>query len=65
MTELDAAVIRVDQLQALASLLSLEEVAEQFAGLSNTAQVALFGLFEDGLGDVRATLVRGMEAAHG
>ncbi|MGF6610635.1 hypothetical protein OKW45_005557 [Paraburkholderia sp. WSM4175] len=65
MTELDAAVIRVDQLQALASLLSLEEVAEQFAGLSTTAQVALFGLFEDGLGDVRATLVRGMEAAHG
>ncbi|MGF6636187.1 hypothetical protein [Paraburkholderia sp. MM6662-R1] len=57
----DKAIIRVDQLQALASLLSLEEVAEQFAGMSTTAQVALFGLFEDSLGDVRATLVRWME----
>ncbi|MGF6698349.1 uncharacterized protein YdiU (UPF0061 family) [Paraburkholderia sp. MM5496-R1] len=65
MTELDAAVIRVDQLQALASLLSLEEVAEQFAGMSTTAQVALFGLFEDRLGDIRAALASEMEVAHG
>ena len=48
----DAAVIRVDQLHALAGLLSLEEVAEQFSGLSTVAQVSIFGLFEDGLADI-------------
>ena len=57
----DRAIIRVDQLQALAGLLRLEEVVEQFASLSTTAQVALFGLFEDGLSDVHTTLVCGME----
>ncbi|NML99183.1 hypothetical protein HHL24_14700 [Paraburkholderia sp. RP-4-7] len=57
----DAAVIRVDQLQALAGLLSLEEVAEQFSGLDLVGQVSIFGLFEAALSDVRAALAR---AAH-
>ncbi|MGF6369733.1 hypothetical protein OKW40_002483 [Paraburkholderia sp. RAU6.4a] len=54
----DTAVIRVDQLHALAALLSLEEVAEQFSALSTVAQVSIFGLFEDALADVRAVLAR-------
>lgn len=61
----DAAVIRVDQLHALAGLLSLEEVAEQFSGMPTTAQVALFGLFEAGLGAVRATLAESPEVSRG
>ncbi|MBB5458692.1 hypothetical protein [Paraburkholderia sp. Cpub6] len=61
----DAAIVRLDQLHALAGLLSLEEVAEQFAGMSTTAQVALFDLFEDRLADIRAALASGMEVAHG
>ncbi len=59
---LDTAVIRVDQLQALASLLSLEEVASEFAGLEVSGQVAIFGLFEDALSDVRLALERTTEA---
>ncbi|RFU46873.1 hypothetical protein D0B32_17470 [Paraburkholderia sp. DHOC27] len=54
----DTAVIRVDQLQALSGLLSIEEVAEQFAGLSMVAQASIFGLFEDGLADIREVLAR-------
>ncbi|ADG17766.1 MULTISPECIES: hypothetical protein [Paraburkholderia] len=54
----DTAVIRIDQLHALAGLLSLEEVAEQFAGLSTVAQVCIFGPFEDALTDVRAALTQ-------
>ncbi|WP_262420131.1 hypothetical protein [Paraburkholderia sp. 31.1] len=54
----DTAVIRVDQLHALAGLLSLEEVAERFSALSTVAQVSIFGLFEDALADVRAVLAR-------
>ncbi|MDR5749861.1 MULTISPECIES: hypothetical protein [unclassified Caballeronia] len=54
----DAAVIRVDQLPALAGLLSLEEVAEQFAGLTVAGKIAIFGPFEDALTDVRATLTQ-------
>ncbi|MDH6153102.1 MULTISPECIES: hypothetical protein [Paraburkholderia] len=54
----DTAVILVDQLHALAALLSLEEVAEQFSGLSTVAQVCIFGLFEDALADIRAALTQ-------
>ncbi|MDH6150599.1 MULTISPECIES: hypothetical protein [Paraburkholderia] len=54
----DTVVIRVDQLHALAALLSLEEVAEQFSALSTVAQVSIFGLFEDALADVRAVMTR-------
>ncbi|CAE6700523.1 hypothetical protein R69927_03267 [Paraburkholderia domus] len=54
----DTAVIRVDQLHALAGLLSLEEVAEQFSDLSTVAQVSIFGLFEDALADIRAVLTQ-------
>ncbi|HZZ05214.1 hypothetical protein [Paraburkholderia sp.] len=59
---LDVAVIRVDQLRALAGLLSLEEVTEQFADLSILAQVSIFGLFEDALADIRAALT--LESTH-
>ncbi|SDQ43616.1 hypothetical protein SAMN05443245_1371 [Paraburkholderia fungorum] len=55
---LDTAVIRVDQLQALAGLLSQEEVAEQFSDLLTGVQVSIFGLFEDALADIRATLTQ-------
>ncbi|MGF6605493.1 hypothetical protein OKW45_000393 [Paraburkholderia sp. WSM4175] len=41
-----------------AALLSLEEVAEQFSGLSTVAQVCIFGLFEDALADIRAALTQ-------
>lgn len=54
----DAVVIRVDQLHALAGLLSLEEAAEHFSELSTVAQVSIFGLFEGALAEVRATLSR-------
>ncbi|MCC8401404.1 hypothetical protein LJ655_05760 [Paraburkholderia sp. MMS20-SJTN17] len=54
----DTAVIRVDQLYALAGLLSLEEVAEQFSDLSTVARVSIFGLFEDALADIRAALMQ-------
>jgi hypothetical protein len=46
------------QLLALAELLSLEEVTEQFSDLSTFAQVCIFGLFDDGLADIRAALTR-------
>jgi hypothetical protein len=59
---LDVAVIRIDQLKALASLLSVEEVASKFAGLEVSGQVAIFGLFEDALSDVRSALERTTEA---
>lgn len=52
----DNAVIRVDQLHALAGLLSLEEVAEQFSDLPTVVQVSIFGLFEDALADMRACI---------
>lgn len=57
----DIAVILVDQLQALAGLLSLEKVAEQFTGLDPVEQVSIFALFEAILSDVGAALAR---AAH-
>ncbi|WNC94371.1 hypothetical protein RI103_31280 [Paraburkholderia sp. FT54] len=43
-------------MQAVVALLSLEELAEKFRGLSMPAQVSIFGLFEDALADVRAAL---------
>ncbi|CAE6854329.1 hypothetical protein R69927_02245 [Paraburkholderia domus] len=58
----DTAVIRIDQLHALAGLLSLEEVAEQFSDLPTVAQVSIFGLFEDALADIRAALTQTVTA---
>ncbi|MFB9122112.1 hypothetical protein E2553_17200 [Paraburkholderia dipogonis] len=55
---LDMTVIRIDQLRALAGLLSLKDVAEEFAGLPLQGQASIFDLFEDGLGGVRAVLAR-------
>jgi len=53
---LDATTINLDRLQALAELLAGEECATQFATLERSSQVALFGLVEDMLADVRAAL---------
>ena len=55
---LDEAAIRLDQIRALAGLLSLEEVAAEFARLELLAQIAIFGLFEGALGDARAALMQ-------
>ncbi|WP_231337641.1 hypothetical protein [Paraburkholderia sprentiae] len=54
----DTAVICVDQLHALAGLLSLEEVVEQCSAPSTVPKVSIFGLFEDALADVCAVLAR-------
>lgn len=53
---LDIAVIRIDRVHALASLVSLGEVAEQFTSLELPGQVAIFGLFEDAVAEARAAL---------
>jgi len=53
---LDTTVISVGRLHALAALLAGEEGATQFACLDLSSQVALFGLFEDLLADVRDAL---------
>jgi len=42
----DTAALHLDRLCALATLLSIEEVADQFTGLDVQEQVAIFGLFE-------------------
>lgn len=55
---LRAAVIRLDQLRALAALLSLDDVTEEFKGLTLPEQVSIFDLFEVGLGDVHAALTQ-------
>jgi hypothetical protein len=55
---LDGAMIDIDRLGALASLLAGEHVATAFADLSLGVQVAIFGTFEVGLQHVRAALVR-------
>lgn len=52
----DVAVIGLDRLRALATLLADEEGASQFAGLGLHGQVAIFGLFEDLLAGVRTAL---------
>lgn len=53
---LDAALIRIDRLSALAGLLAVEEVASAFSGLSILEQVAIFGTFEVGLEEARSAL---------
>ncbi|WP_243898963.1 hypothetical protein [Burkholderia pseudomallei] len=55
---LDAAMINVERLSALAGLLAVEGVASEFANLSPLAQVALFGTFESGLSEVRTALLQ-------
>lgn len=52
----DAAVISIDRLRALAAILSDEQGAAQFASFDLPGQVAIFGLFEDLLAEVRAAL---------
>ncbi len=55
---LDAAMINVERLSALAGLLAIEDVVSAFANLSPLAQVALFGTFESGLVEVRTALLQ-------
>lgn len=66
---LDAAMISVERLSALAGLLAIEDVVSAFANLSPLAQVALFGTFESGLVEVRTALLQmvenGIDHGHG
>ncbi|KVH51267.1 hypothetical protein WJ39_08540 [Burkholderia diffusa] len=54
---LAAAVIRVDRLHALATVLSTDEGGAQFACLNLREQVAVFGLFADQLAEARVALM--------
>jgi hypothetical protein len=54
---IDAAIISLDQLGALATLLSAEEAAGEFSRLDIPSQISLFGLFARSISDVRANLV--------
>ena len=61
---LDVAMIRIDRLNALAGLLAVEDVASAFAGLSVREQVAIFGTFEEGLGEARDALMHMVASEH-
>lgn len=58
LSSLDVATINVDRLGALASLLTVENVASAFADLTIGEQVAIFGTFESGLEQARAALTQ-------
>jgi len=60
-SRLDTAVISIDGLSALASLLADEDVAAAFARLSAQAQAAIFGSFESGLLGIRVALIDAIE----
>jgi hypothetical protein len=61
---LDVAMIRIDRLNALASLLAIEDVASAFANLSAPEQVAIFGTFEAGLQEAKDALLYTAANAH-
>lgn len=63
-SSLDVAMIRIDRLNALAGLLAVEDVASAFAGLSVREQVAIFGTFEEGLGEARDALMHVVASEH-
>ncbi|MBF3415615.1 hypothetical protein [Burkholderia pseudomallei] len=65
LSPLDAAMINVERLSALAGLLAIEDVVSAFANLSPLAQVALFGTFESGLVEVHAALLQMAENGRG
>ncbi|MEK7888244.1 hypothetical protein AAB992_14085 [Burkholderia contaminans] len=54
---LAAAVVRVDRLHALATVLSSAEGGAQFACLTLREQVAVFGLFADQLAEARTAMM--------
>ncbi|AJX94141.1 hypothetical protein [Burkholderia pseudomallei] len=58
LSPIDAAMIGVERLSALAGLLAVEDVTFAFANLSPLVQVALFGTFEAGLIEVRSALMQ-------
>ncbi|MCG5073043.1 hypothetical protein [Paraburkholderia tagetis] len=58
---LDPAEIILARLRALATLLSVEEVAAAFAELDVTDQTALFGLFESIAADIGVAMARDAE----
>lgn len=60
----DDAVILLDRLRALAALLSVEEVANEFAALDAPEQVAIFGLLEQTADAARAALMQDAEVRH-
>lgn len=53
----DAAMIRIDRCNALATLLAIEDVASAFASLSAPEQAAIFGTFEAALQEARDALL--------
>ena len=61
-SHLDAAMISIDGLSALAGLLADEDVAAAFARLSPPEQAAIFGSFEAGLLKARVALINAVEA---
>jgi hypothetical protein len=61
---LDAAMVSICRLRALAGLLAVEEVASAFAGLSAAEQVAIFGAFEACLDQASSELVSAADIAH-
>lgn len=56
--DLDLAIVGINRLRALASLLAAEDAASVFAGLTIGEQVAIFGTFEAGLEEAGAAVVR-------
>ena len=60
-SHLDAAMISIDRLSALADLLADEDVAAAFARLSVTQQASIFGSFEAGLQQARVALFNVLE----
>jgi hypothetical protein len=61
-TARDIAMIHLDGLRALAALLSVEEVASEFARLDRSEQVAIFGMLENTATAARAVLMQGAQA---
>ena len=62
-SHIDVAMVSIDRLSALASLLTVEDVASSFARLSPLEQVAIFGAFEDDLDKARVALLRVAESS--
>jgi hypothetical protein len=60
----DAAMIRIDRCNALATLLATEDVASAFANLSAPEQAAIFGTFEAALQEARDALLYTLTNKH-
>jgi hypothetical protein len=61
-SRIDVAMVSIDRLSALATLLSVEDVTSAFGRLSPLEQVAIFGSFETDLQNARMALLRAVES---